>query len=40
MTSPLTISPLGPAIGAEVMDLDLAKVFLPQTLAAIEAAQP
>ncbi|MGH8832867.1 MAG: TauD/TfdA dioxygenase family protein [Polaromonas sp.] len=38
MSSPFTVRPLGPAIGAEVLDLDLANVFLPETLAAIEAA--
>ncbi len=38
MPSPFTVRPLGPAIGAEVLDLDLADVFLPETLAAIEAA--
>ena len=38
MSSPFTVRPLGPAIGAEVLDLDLADVFLPETLQAIEAA--
>ena len=38
MPSMLTVRPLGPAIGAQVVDLDPATVLLPQTLAAIEAA--
>lgn len=38
MSLPFTIRPLGPAIGAEVLDLDLTSVFLPETLAALEAA--
>lgn len=38
MPSPFTVRPLGPAIGAEVLDLDLADVSLPETLQAIEAA--
>ena len=38
MPSPFTVRPLGPAIGAEVLDLDLADVSLPETLEAIEAA--
>ena len=38
MPSPLTLQPLGPHLGAEVLDLDPATVFQPQTLAALEAA--
>lgn len=38
MSSPFTVRPLGPSIGAEVLDLDLTTVFLPETLVAIEAA--
>jgi taurine dioxygenase len=36
--SPFTVRQLGPAIGAEVLDLNLADVMLPATLAALEAA--
>jgi taurine dioxygenase len=36
--SPFTVRQLGPAIGAEVPDLNLADVMLPATLAALEAA--
>ena len=38
MSSPLTVRPLGPNIGAEVMDLDTANVFKPEMLQAIEDA--
>ena len=38
MPSPFTVRQLGPAIGAEVPDLNLADVMLPATLAALEAA--
>lgn len=38
MSSSFTIRPLGPNIGAEVLDLNSASVFLPETLAALEAA--
>ena len=38
MPSPLTLQPLGPHLGAEVLDLDPATVFQPQTLASLEAA--
>ena len=38
MSSPLTVRPLGPNIGAEVMDLDTAPVFRPEMLQAIEDA--
>ena len=38
MSSRLTVRPLGPAIGAEVMDLDLSQGLSPETLTAIEAA--
>jgi taurine dioxygenase len=38
MSSPLTVRPLGPAIGAEVIDLDLSQELSPETLAAIDAA--
>lgn len=38
MPSPFTVRQLGPAIGAEVLDLNLADVMLPATLAALEAA--
>ena len=38
MPSPFNVRPLGPAIGAEVLDLNLADVFLPETLQALEAA--
>jgi taurine dioxygenase len=36
--SPFKVRQLGPAIGAEVLDLNLADVMLPATLAALEAA--
>ena len=35
MPSPFNVRQLGPAIGAEVLDLNLADVFLPETLEAI-----
>ena len=38
MPSPFNVRQLGPAIGAEVLDLNLADVMLPATLAALEAA--
>lgn len=38
MPSPFTVRQLGPAIGAEVLDLNLADVMLPASLAALEAA--
>lgn len=38
MTSAFTVRQLGPAIGAEVLDLQLADVMLPATLAKLEAA--
>ena len=38
MPSPLTVRQLGPAIGAEVLDLNLADVMLPATLTSLEAA--
>ena len=38
MPLPFTVRQLGPAIGAEVLDLNLADVLLPHTLAALEAA--
>ena len=38
MTSAFTVRQLGPAIGAEVLDLQLADVMLPATLAHLEAA--
>ena len=38
MPLPFTVRQLGPAIGAEVLDLNLADIMLPQTLAALEAA--
>ena len=38
MASPFTVRPLGPAIGAELLELDLDSIFLPATLTAIEAA--
>lgn len=38
MSVPFTVLQLGPAIGAEVLDLNLADVLLPRTLAALEAA--
>ena len=38
MPSPFNVRPLGPAIGAEVLDLNLADVFLHETLQALEAA--
>lgn len=38
MPSPFTVRPLGPTIGAEVLDLDLTSAFLPETLTALEAA--
>ena len=38
MPSPFKVRQLGPAIGAEVLDLNLADVMLPATLAALEAA--
>lgn len=38
MPVPFTVRQLGPAIGAEVLDLNLADVMLPQTLTALEAA--
>ena len=38
MPSRFTVRPLGPAIGAEAMDLDLTEARLPETLAAIAAA--
>jgi taurine dioxygenase len=36
--SPFKVRQLGPAIGAEVLDLNLADVMLPATLAALDAA--
>ena len=38
MPAPFTVRQLGPAIGAEVLDLQLADVMLPATLAHLEAA--
>ncbi len=38
MPSSFSVRPLGPAIGAEVLGLDLTQALLPQTLTAIEAA--
>lgn len=38
MGSPFTVRQLGPAIGAEVLELQLADVMLPATLASLEAA--
>ena len=38
MSSPITVRPLGPNIGAEVIDLNTADVFKPETLQAIEDA--
>ena len=38
MPSPFKVRQLGPAIGAEVLDLNLAGVMLPATVAALEAA--
>ncbi len=38
MSLPLTVRPLGPHIGAEVMDLDTAHVFKPEMLQALEDA--
>ena len=38
MPSPFKVRQLGPAIGAEVLDLKLADVMLPATLAALEVA--
>ena len=38
MPAPFTVRQLGPAIGAEVLDLQLADVMLPATLASLEAA--
>lgn len=38
MPSPFTVRPLGLAIGAEAVDLDLSQGLSPETLAAIEAA--
>ena len=38
MPSSITVRPLGPHIGAEVLGLDLADAALPQTLVDIEAA--
>lgn len=38
MSSPLTVRPLGPHIGAEVMGLDTANVFKTEVLQAIEDA--
>jgi taurine dioxygenase len=38
MSSSLTVRTLGPAIGAEVLDLNLTDALLPETLAAIDAA--
>ena len=38
MPSPFKVRQLGPAIGAEVLDLNLADVMLPATLAALDAA--
>ena len=38
MSSPLAVRPLGPHIGAEVMDLNMADVAHPPTLQAIEDA--
>ena len=35
MPSPFNVRPLGPAIGSEVLDLNLADVFLPETLQAL-----
>lgn len=37
MTSSFTVRPLGPSIGAEVLELDCASLLLPETLAALEA---
>jgi len=38
MSSTFTVRPLGPSLGAEVLDLDPASVVLPETLAKLEAA--
>ena len=38
MSSPITVRTLGPNIGAEVIDLNTADVFKPETLQAIEDA--
>ncbi|RFO94971.1 taurine dioxygenase [Rhodoferax lacus] len=38
MTSLFTVRPLGPAIGAEVLALDLSEAHLQETLASMEAA--
>jgi taurine dioxygenase len=38
LPSSFSVRPLGPAIGAEVLGLDLTQALLPQTLTAIEAA--
>ena len=38
MTPPFTVRQLGPAIGAEVLDLDLSADMSPATLAALDAA--
>ena len=38
MSSSFTVQPLGPNIGAEVLDLDPASIDSPATLAALEAA--
>ena len=38
MSSPITVRPLGPNIGAELLDLNTADVFKPETLQAIEDA--
>lgn len=38
MLSSFTVRPLGPNLGAEVLDLDPTSLILPATLAALEAA--
>jgi len=38
MSPSFTVRPLGPSLGAEVLDLDPAEIILPATLAALEAA--
>ena len=38
MASLFTVRPLGPAIGAKAIDLDLTEANLPETMAAIEVA--
>ncbi len=37
MSSSFSVQPLGPNLGAEVLDLDPASIVLPETLAALEA---